>query len=288
MDIQSPGWSDFLVQKARRLTIIPLPGPSERYKIIAILSAVDETIEKTNAIASRMEQVRTYLAQELFSKGIEHKEFKNTSIGWLPKIWGTIELKDLCSSIIDCPHSTPRFTDKGVLVIRTPNVRRGTLSLSEPSFTSESEYNNRIEREIPQADDILFTREAPIGEACLVPPNLKCCLGQRMMLFRPNKPLIRSYFLLEALYSKNVQQQILFKSAGLTAKHLNVSDVKKILVPYPPVAEQDRIIGIISSLNEKLALATEKKHLQCLKELKRGLMQDLLTGKVRVKVNGHA
>lgn len=262
------------------------PPLQEQRKIAAILSSVDEAIEKTEAILSQMEQIIAYSRHELLNKGIGPAEFKNTSIGWLPKSWDVVELKNLCTSVIDCPHSTPKFADKGVLVIRTPNVRNGVLSLNDASFTSNDEYNTRIEREIPQEDDILFTREAPIGEACLVPPNLKCCLGQRMMLLRPNKSLIKNHFLLESLYSDTVRQQVSFNAIGLTAKHINVSDVKKFLIPCPPILEQARIETVFSSLNEKLAI--EKKHCQHLKNLKRGLMQDLLTGRVRVKVDSHA
>jgi hypothetical protein len=97
----------------------------------------------------------------------------------VPEEWEVGQLNDYCSLIIDCPHSTPHFIETGILVIRTSNVRDGKLVFNPPSYISEEEYKERIDRGEPQENDLLFTREAPIGETCLVPTNTRLCLGQR-------------------------------------------------------------------------------------------------------------
>ena len=84
-------------------------------------------------------------------------------------------LESLCELIVDCPHSTPKWTDEGIVVLRNQNIRNGVLDLSTPSYTNEEDYQKRIKRAVPQAGDIVFTREAPMGEVCIIPEGLKCC-----------------------------------------------------------------------------------------------------------------
>ena len=91
-------------------------------------------------------------------------------------------LRDLCKSVVDCHHSTPVWTDTGVIVLRNQNIRNGRLDLSEPSYTDERHYAERTRRAAPRSDDLVITREAPMGEVCMVPAGLRCCLGQRMVL----------------------------------------------------------------------------------------------------------
>jgi type I restriction enzyme S subunit len=94
----------------------------------------------------------------------------------------TLPLEELCEAVIDCPHSTPVWMDHGVIVLRSSNIRHGRLDLGNPSFTDEYHYEERSRRARIQAGDLVITREAPMGEVCLIPENLKCCLGQRMVM----------------------------------------------------------------------------------------------------------
>ena len=86
-------------------------------------------------------------------------------------------LSDLCEAIVDCPHSTPTWTPDGVVVLRSKNIRNGCLDLSQPSYTSETDYARRIKRATPRGGDLVITREAPMGEVCMIPAGLRCCLG---------------------------------------------------------------------------------------------------------------
>jgi type I restriction enzyme, S subunit len=103
-------------------------------------------------------------------------------------------LDDMCELIIDCPHFTPEWTTSGYLVIRNQNIRDGRLDLSERSYTHLEDFERRIRRAKPQAGDIIFTREAPMGEVCLVPEGLECCVGQRQVLLRPARNVDHRYF----------------------------------------------------------------------------------------------
>ena len=81
----------------------------------------------------------------------------------------TETLGSLCELVVDCPHSTPKWTDEGIIVLRNQNIRNGVLDLSTPSYTNEEDYQKRIKRAVPQVGDIVFTREAPMGEVCMIP-----------------------------------------------------------------------------------------------------------------------
>ena len=98
----------------------------------------------------------------------------------LPSGWQIAPLAQLSENIVDCPHTTPKWTDKGEICIRTNQLRPRALDLSEPRYVSPEAYIERIERLEPKADDILYSREGGIlGIACRVPHGIRLCLGQR-------------------------------------------------------------------------------------------------------------
>lgn len=122
--------------------------------------------------------------------------------------WKAAPLAELCEQIADCPHSTPLWTDGGVVVLRNHNIRDGRLDLSSPSYTDESHFEQRSRRARLKAGDLVLTREAPMGEVCMVPENLRCCLGQRMVMLRPDPNKCDSRFLLYSIQSDAVQHEI--------------------------------------------------------------------------------
>jgi len=103
-----------------------------------------------------------------------------------PEGWQEVHLDELCTAIVDCPHSTPKWTDKGEICVRTTNFKPGFLDLSEVRDVSEVNYKERIARLEPRPRAVIYSREAGIlGIACIIPPGVRLCLGQRMMLLRP-------------------------------------------------------------------------------------------------------
>ena len=83
----------------------------------------------------------------------------------------TNSLMELCELVVDCPHFTPDWTTSGFIVIRNQNIRDGRLDLKNSSYTHKNDFDPRNRRAKPQAGDIVFTREAPMGEVCMVPPG---------------------------------------------------------------------------------------------------------------------
>jgi len=167
----------------------------------------------------------------------------------------TTPLEELCEAVIDCPHSTPVWMDQGVIVLRSSNIRNGRLDLSNPSFTDEYHYEERSKRARIQAGDLVITREAPMGEVCLIPENLKCCLGQRMVMLRPSKNKCHGKYLLYALQSGRVQNQIKsHEGTGSTVSNLRIPVLKELSIPSPSIATQGAIAHILGTLDEKIEL----------------------------------
>ncbi len=175
----------------------------------------------------------------------------------------TDTLESLCELIVDCPHSTPKWTDDGIIVLRNQNIRNGVLDLSSPSFTNEEDYQKRIKRAIPQEGDIVFTREAPMGEVCLIPKGLKCCLGQRQVLLRPKKDVSGEY-IFWALQSPFVQHQISWnEGTGTTVSNVRIPVLKALKIPRHPqdedvAAKQLTVIAQKIELNRQTNQTLEK------------------------------
>ncbi len=262
--------------------------PAEQRQIARILSKVDEAISQTEQLIAKYRRLKTGLMQDLLTKGIdehgnirseETHAFKDSPLGRIPAEWEVEKLNKLCSDIVDCPHSTPAYLEEGVLVARTMHIKNGRYNVANSSFVSEDEYLHRILRNKPSVGDIIFTREAPVGEAFVIPEGMKICLGQRVMLVRVNDN-IKSNFLLELIYSD--ENRIIFDNmvSGTTNPHLNVKDVRELFFKVPEVDEQKRIMALI--LKQRSGLDSFRHNLAKLQSLKTGLMQDLLSGEVRV------
>ncbi|EGH2251660.1 restriction endonuclease subunit S, partial [Salmonella enterica] len=169
--------------------------------------------------------------------------------------WPEFRLDEITTLIIDCPHSTPEWTDSGVIVLRSNNIRNGALDLANPSFTTEEGYLDRIKRAIPTEDDIVLTREAPMGEVCIIPKGLKCCLGQRMVLIRADKTQVIPEYLLYAIQSSYIQNQISWnEGTGTTVSNIRIPNIKALKIPLPSLNIQRGIVSNLLSVDKKISL----------------------------------
>jgi type I restriction enzyme S subunit len=266
--------------KEFEIIVPPLP---EQKKIASILTSVDEVIENTESQIAKLQDLKTGMMQELLTKGIGHTEFKDSPVGMIPLGWQIKDLKDVLESLVDCEHKTaPYVDDSEFLVVRTSNVRNGELVYEDMKYTTKTGFGEWTKRSVPSAGDILFTREAPAGESCLVPSGKRVCLGQRMVLLKPDNEVVQSQFLSWYLVSQFARQAIYRLSIGTTVTRINIEDIYKVPCVLPPIEEQKSISDAIGSVVDKIEILS--KCLDKLKSEKSGLMQDLLTGNVRVKV----
>jgi len=189
-------------------------------------------------------------------------------------------VSELCR-IIDCEHKTAPYVEHSdYYVVRTSNVRNGTLVYEDIKYTTEEGFEEWTQRAIPEFGDVLFTREAPAGETCLVPENTKICMGQRMVLLRPIRDKVNPIYLSLYLASDRCKYDIYRLSIGSTVLRINIADIKKLSILYPSLTEQTKIAQILSIWDR--AIETTEKLIANSKAQKKALMQQLLTGKKRL------
>lgn len=266
-----------------------IPPLHEQRKIASVLYNVDKSIEKTEEVIQQTKRVKKGVVQDIFRYGLKQNntfrsedELQETYLGEIPREWELQQISTICSEVVDCPHSTPDYeedTDDGILVARTSEIEEGRFSEEDAPRVTKEEYRERISRLEPEPGDIIFTREAPIGEAFKIPEGMKICLGQRVMILRPEQDILLSDYLLELIYSDMMQSWFERSARGTTSTHMNVGDVEELKIPLPDIDEQRRVTSVLDNYREKIE--NEMQFQDRLKHLKNGLMQDLLTGEVR-------
>ncbi|ART48550.1 restriction endonuclease subunit S [Acidovorax carolinensis] len=228
----------------------------KRYKASVLKAAVEGRLVETEATLAHREG-RTYeTGEQLLQRILEERRAKwagkgqykepeatNVSdLGKLPEGWTWASAVQACEQVVDCHNKTAPYTSTGIPLVRTTNIKDGRLLLDDTRYVDQPTYEFWSRRCPPEPGDVLFTREAPMGEAGIIPPGVKLCLGQRTMLMRPS-PAISSSFLLSALLSPVVKDLIDRVAVGSGVKHLRVGDVERLPVPLPPVGEQARIVA---------------------------------------------
>ncbi|MFS8652805.1 MAG: restriction endonuclease subunit S [Caldibacillus sp.] len=276
--------------KSYRVEIPPLP---EQRKIAAILSSVDEAIEKTEAIIEQTEKVKKGLMQQLLTKGIGHTKFKKTEIGEIPEEWEVKELKDLANpydkySFTGGPFgsdlTSEDYTEEGVQIIQLQNIKEGYFSNDYRIFTSEEKANQLFSCNIYPGDIIIAKMADPVARACIVPNHSKRFLmasdGIRLSV---DKRKYVTEYVTYAINAPYFRKQAINNSTGTTRLRIGLSALRKLKILIPSYEEQQKIADIMTTIDQKIEF--EKMKIKKLIDIKKSLMQSLLTGKVRVKVD---
>lgn len=269
----------------RKLKTIFPPLP-EQQKIAEILSTVDDKIEVIDQQIIETQELKKGLMQRLLTKGIGHAKFKDSPLGMIPKSWDVVK----CDSIADITSSKrvylSDYTDCGIPFFRGKEITQlakgeklnDLVYIKEDTFI---EFKNRFGA--PKEGDILITAVGTIGSIYMVnsTDNFYFKDGNLMWLreidSRLNRQFITHYF--RSIIFQNLIDII---SSGSSQKALTIVKFKLLPVVIPPLNEQIKISEILDSVYEKISVLEDKKtHYQ---ELKQGLMQQLLTGKIRVKL----
>ena len=230
------------------LDLVVFAKPEQSHQVHALKEALEES-----SLPFRVDVLVWDVISEAFHDNIR-KEYVELVGAEVP----VHTLQSLCLLVADCPHATPKWTDSGFVVLRNQNIKGGRLDLSSPSYTDEKHFLGRIRRAAPQAGDIVITREAPMGDVCLIPANLKCCLGQRQVLLRPDPRKIDSRFLLYALQSPYLQHQIGWnEGTGSTVSNLRIPVLEALSVPTPPLRVQQDIAETLGALDDRITLLRE-------------------------------
>ena len=167
----------------------------------------------------------------------------------LPNGWKWASVEEVCEDVIDCPHSTPKYIDEGS-AIRTSDIGFAAIDLLNARKVSEEEFLIRTKRTVPKYGDVIYCREGTIGNAGMV-EDQKLCLAQRVVLLRPDNAKVDHKYFVYGMNSTMVYKQALNNVSQTTSPRVNVSVIKKFMIPIAPKDEQTRIVKIIDKLLEK-------------------------------------
>ncbi len=163
-------------------------------------------------------------------------------------------LAELCTRIVDCPHKTAPLaeTPHAYAVGTTAIGADGSIAFDRARPVSPQTYEAWIARATPRLGDLILCREAPVGPVAVVPEEPRVCLGQRTVLLRPDPRVADHRWLAHSLRSPATQATMRSQAEGSTVAHLNVSDVRTLLVEVPTLAEQRAIASVLGALDDKI------------------------------------
>ena len=278
-----------------------LPPLAEQRKIAAILSSVDDAIEKTQAVIDQVQGVRRGLMQELLTRGLpgRHRQFKQTVIGDLPETWAVRTVNSVAApsrhSCIGGPFGSDLTRNDyvdfaGVPVIRGSNLSAPSARLNEVEFVFVSDAKaNALQRNMAFPGDLIFTQRGTLGQVCRIPIQSKFrryVLSQSQMKVSVDEKHVNPDFLLAYFRSPIALKLIEAMTIGTGVPHLNLGILKAFPVPVPSLDEQSAIVNHVSATDARVE--SELMSLRGLKELRAGLMSVLLTGELRVTPDSEA
>lgn len=258
---------------------IPLPPIQEQQKIAEILVAVNEDIEKTKAAIKATENLKRGLMQELFTRGIGHTKFKQTELGEIPEGWKVCELSTVSKvergKFSHRPRNDSRFFGGDI-----PFIQTGDVVNSGGRVKTYSQSLNQKGLEVSKffpAGTIVLTIAANIGDTAIL--EFDSCFPDSLVGITVN-PGMDNIFL---EYFLSTRKKYLNGIATQSAqKNINLQKLNPMFVIVPDFSEQKLMAEILLSVDEKITI--NKKLLAKQTELKKGLMQDLLSGVKRVKI----
>ena len=271
-----------LSSKALHVLRVPLPPLAEQKRIVAKIEELLPYIDRYEAAWSRLEDFNKRFPTDMQKSILQHaiqgklvpqrpeegtgealykrivplqhglsigkSELDLSSMDFdIPDSWKWVELNSIFD-FVDYRGKTPTKISEGVFLITASNIRKAYMDYSRKEYISREEYLGRQSRGLTRKGDLLFTTEAPMGNAAICDLD-ECSCGQRIITFQPYNtetivPSLYMYFIL----SPQFQQQLLDNCTGTTAKGIKADKLKHFLVPLPPLAEQKRIVAKLEEL----------------------------------------
>ena len=267
---------------------VPLPPFLEQEKITAILSSVDDTIQATQTIIDQTRRVKQGLLQQLLTRGIGHTRFKQTEIGEIPEEWDLTSLANLGQSDRPAIKAGPFgsalkksfYVAHGYKVYGQEQVISGDFSIG--NYYIDANHFEKLKTCAVHPGDILISLVGTFGKSVVAPHNIEPgIINPRLVRLALEPSLVEPFFIKEWLGCSDTQKQLKGVAHGGTMGILNAGTFKSLHLPLPPLHEQRQIMNVLKSFNE--TIEAEYAKLQQNIKIKKGLMQDLLTGRVRVK-----
>lgn len=195
------------------------------------------------------------------------------------------------ADVYDGPHATPKKTEQGPYFLSISSLENGALDLSRSAHLSEEDFVKWTKRVTPQGGDVLFSYETRLGEAALMLPNIKACLGRRMGLLRPRKEKVIPEYLLYAYLSPEFQETIRSNTIrGATVDRIALRELPNFPILIPPKEKQRQVVKILKSISSKIDLNCEIN--QTLEQIAQAIFKswfvdfDPVNAKIEAKQNG--
>jgi type I restriction enzyme, S subunit len=278
--LSNGGVQSFIALGMIRKLKIPLPPLEEQKKIADILSTVDKKIAFVEENINATEELKKGLMQKLLTEGIGHTEFKDSELGRIPESWKVVKLEEVCTKIVGGgtpSKNEPDYWNNGTIPWVTPSEftksKSNYISVTESKISEEGLKNSSAT--LLAIGTVIMSSRATIGE-CKI-NTIEITTNQGFISFQCNDLLNNLYLL---YFIKQNKPNILKISSGSTFLEVSRTSMKNFSIAIPPLEEQKQIAEILSTVDKKLENLKEKK--QSFEELKKGLMQKLLTGEVRV------
>lgn len=261
-----------------------LPVPEQR-AVVGVLGVVDSAIELADQVIAKTERLKQGLMQQLLTRGIGHTETKQTPIGKLAKNWQVFSLQEICE-VTDGAHWSPKAAKKGDYKIATvANLKDKRIDIESCKSITSEDYDRLVRMgAVPEENDILFSKDGTIGVSFVFEQKrYKVGLLSSIAILKPNQKMVFPKFGSYALQSPAVFRQVIGWKTGTAIGRITIEHLKVIRIPIPPLSEQKKIAEILTSIDTKLEI--ERKEKTKLIRIKHSLMDLLLTGKVRIKVD---
>jgi len=167
--------------------------------------------------------------------------------------WRAVSLREL-GQLFDGPHATPSRVAEGPYFMNIASLENGRLDLSKSDHVSEEDFARWTRRVTPTEGDLLFSYETRLGDAALMPPSVRACLGRRMALLRPNRERFDPRFVLYYWLSPDFQAVIERNTIhGATVNRIPLSAMANWTVTLPPLGEQREIADVLGALDDRIA-----------------------------------
>jgi len=265
--------------------VVPLPPPAEQAAIARILDAVDTALERTRAAVERAREVKRALVQRVFVEGLRGEPTKKTPIGRVPRSWQVVPVNSVVTTF-QYGLSVPMELKGELPILRMGNIQDGDVLLSDIKFVSlpaKIVAPYRLQR-----GDVLFNRtnsQEWVGKVGIYRHDTPAVFASYLIRLLPDPTKVDNYYLGHVLGSYPSQCRIKrYATPGVQQVNINATNLGKVLIPLPVgdegLLEQRDIAAMLEAAdavvrsNEPVLLAQQT--------LKKSLMHDLLTGRVRV------
>jgi type I restriction enzyme S subunit len=273
---------------------LPLVPMEEQAVIASFLSRetskIDALVLEQERLIELLKKKRQAVISHAVTKGLNpDAPMKPSGVEWLgevPAHWDVGPLKRYWT-VTDCKHVTAEFVDDGIPIASIREVQGRWIDLKDAKCTTTAFYELLIEGgRRPMPGDLIFSRNATVGEVAQVhADHPRFAMGQDVVLLRRASPELSSDYMQQVIRSAAVTQQLALLMIGSTFKRINVEEIRSLVVPSPPVAEQTQIAAFLEGEVERAnsLIAEAQRAIDLLQERRTALISAAVTGQIDVR-----